>query len=83
MRVVLYIQSSSFRKAKVSLRIFYRILVLGNGGIKKSRSYNEDEELNGYVLTLQKFERLVREGEKNGTILITTNTIETDENYNI
>ncbi len=65
------------------LRLSDRILVLGNGGIKKSRSYNEDEELNGYVLTLQKFERLVREGEKNGTILITTNTIETDENFNI
>lgn len=36
------------------LRLSDKILVLGNGGVKKTRTYNEDDTLKGYVLTLMK-----------------------------
>jgi hypothetical protein len=65
------------------LRLSDKILVLGNGGVKKTRTYNEDDTLKGYVLTLQNFEKLIREGEKDGTISITANTIETDKTFDI
>ena len=65
------------------LRLSDKILVLGNGGVKKTRTYNEDGMLKGYVLTLQNFEKLIREGEKDGTISITANTIETDKTFDI
>lgn len=65
------------------LRLSDKILVLGNGGVKKTRTYNEDDMLKGYVLTLQNFEKLIREGEKDGTISITANTIETDKTFDI
>ena len=65
------------------LRLSDKILVLGKGGVKKTRTYNEDDMLKGYVLTLQNFEKLIREGEKDGTISITANTIETDKTFDI
>ena len=65
------------------LRLSDKILVLGNGGVKKTRTYNEDDTLKGYVLTLQNFEKLIKEGEKDGTISITANTIETDKTFDI
>lgn len=65
------------------LRLSDKILVLGNGGVKKTRTYNEDGTLKGYVLTLQNFEKLIKEGEKDGTITITANTIETDKTFDI
>ena len=65
------------------LRLSDKILILGNGGVKKTRTYNEDDTLKGYVLTLQNFEKLIKEGEKNGTITITANTIETDKTFDI
>ena len=65
------------------LRLSDKILVLGNGGVKKTRTYNEDDTLKGYVLTLQNFEKLIKEGEKDGTITITANTIETDKTFDI
>ncbi len=43
-----------------------RILILGNCGVKNSRTYEEDDSLRGYVLNLQKFEELLKEGQKNG-----------------
>ena len=65
------------------LRLSDKILVLGNGDVKKTRTYNEDDMLKGYVLTLQNFEKLIKEGEKDGTISITANTIETDKTFDI
>lgn len=52
------------------LRLSDKILILGNGGKKTTRTYNEDVELSGYVLTLQKFEALIKLGLKNKTIQI-------------
>lgn len=65
------------------LRLSDKILILGNGGVKSTRTYNEDDTLRGYVITLQKFEQLLKEGEKDGTVVITTNTIETDKTFNV
>lgn len=65
------------------LRLSDKILILGNGGVKKTRSYNEDPELRGYVLTLQKFERLLREGVDEGSVIITESSIETDNIFKL
>ena len=65
------------------LRLSDKILILSNGGIKKTRTYNEDDMLKGYVITLQKFEKLLKESEKDGSVVVTTNTIETDKTFNI
>lgn len=58
------------------LRLSDKILILGNGGVKNSRTYNEDDTLRGYVITLQNFEKLLKEGQENGLISITEKTIE-------
>lgn len=65
------------------LRMSDKILILGNGGIKKGQRYNEDPELNGYVLTLQKFEKILKEGIENGSVTVTESTIETDNIFDI
>lgn len=46
-------------------------------------TYNEDNVLKGYVITLQKFEKLLRDEEKDGSVIITTSTIETNKIFNI
>ena len=35
------------------LRISDQILILGNGGVKNTRTYQEDSKLSGYVMDLQ------------------------------
>lgn len=52
------------------LRISEQILIVGNGGIKQTRRYQDDPLLNGYVITLQNFEKLIKDGIKNGWIII-------------
>lgn len=52
------------------LRMSDQILIVGNGGVKTTRTYNEDPILSGYVLDLQKFEKLIRAGIKNGVLSI-------------
>lgn len=63
------------------LRLSDKILILGNGGVKKTRTYNEDDTLRGYVVDLQKFEKLLKEGEKEGTVSITETHIETNKSF--
>ena len=65
------------------LRLSDRILILGNGGEKKSRTYNEDDSLRGYVLTLQRFEELLKEGVRDGSVVITESEIKTDKTFEI
>ena len=65
------------------LRLSDGILILGNGGVKETRTYNENDELRGYVVNLQNFDRLIKEGVKDGTIIISENTIETDKTFDI
>ena len=65
------------------LRLSDCILVLGNGGVKNTRTYNEDEILKGYVINLQKFEELLKEGVKDGSVKITETTIETNKIFEL
>ena len=65
------------------LRLSDGILILGNGGVKNTRTYIENDELRGYVVTLQNFDKLIKQGEQDGTITITENTIETDNTFDI
>ena len=57
------------------LRISDQIMILGNGGVKTTRTYQEDEELSGYVMDLQRFDDLLKQAQKNGTITIEKNMI--------
>lgn len=65
------------------LRLSDGILILGNGGIKNSKTYQEDDSLRGYVVTLQAFDKLLKEGIKDGTILISERKISTDKTLEI
>ena len=47
------------------------------------RTYEEDDSLRGYVLTLQKFEELLKEGQREGTVTITLQSIETDKKFEL
>ena len=53
------------------LRLSDSILILGNGGVKNTRTYDENDELRGYIVTLQNFDKLIKQGERDGTITIT------------
>ena len=57
------------------LRISDQILILGNGGVKLSRTYQEDEKLSGYVMNLQTFDKVLLKAQKNGVITIEKNMI--------
>lgn len=57
------------------LRISDKILIAGNGGIKDTRTYQENLELNGYVMDLQVFDKLLKESQANGDITIEDNKI--------
>ena len=65
------------------LRLSDSILILGNGGVKKTKTYNEDYTLKGYVITLQRFDTLLKEGVKEGSIAVSENTIETDKTFDL
>lgn len=62
------------------LRLSDGILIVGNGGRKNTRTYNENAELSGYVLTLQKLDELLRAAERKGTVSIERTTIGGIEN---
>ena len=57
------------------LRISDQILIAGNGGIKDTRTYEESKELHGYVMDLQKFDKLLLQAQKEGSIKIERNVI--------
>lgn len=57
------------------LRISDQILILGNGGEKTTRTYEESRDLSGYVMDLQEFDKLLAEAQKNGSISIEKNVI--------
>jgi len=58
------------------LRLSDSVLIVGNGGEKSSKTYNEDSVLNGYVVNLQKLDEILHQAEKKGTIQIEETTIE-------
>jgi len=57
------------------LRLSDQILILGNGGVKLTKTYQEDKSLLGYVMDLQMFDHLLKNGIKEGTISIEEKTI--------
>jgi hypothetical protein len=57
------------------LRISDQILIVGNGGEKSTRTYEESSELSGYVMDLQEFDKLLAEAQKDGSITIEKNVI--------
>ena len=57
------------------LRISDQILILGNGGVKTTRTYQEDSKLSGYVMDLQTFDKVLLNGQKSGKITIEKNMI--------
>lgn len=58
------------------LRLSDSVLIVGNGGHKTTKTYEESEELNGYVISLQKLDALIKTGVKNGEITIEERSIE-------
>lgn len=57
------------------LRISDQILILGNGGVKTTRTYEEDPKLLGYVIDLQAFDKALAEAQRKGTVSIEKNMI--------
>jgi len=68
------IQSSKLRL--YCLRLSDSVLIVGNGGQKDTKTYQENPELNGYVINLQKLDDILRIAEQKGTIRIEETTIE-------
>lgn len=62
------------------LRMSDSVLIAGNGGVKDSNTYQENSELNGYVLTLQKLDELIKLAVKKGEITIEEHTISDIDN---
>ena len=52
------------------LRISEQILILGNGGVKNTKIYQEDPKLYGYVLDLQRFDKILKENIEKGYIRV-------------
>ena len=57
------------------LRISDQILILGNGGVKTTRTYQEDSKLSGYVMDLQSFDKVLLKAQKSGKVTIEKNMI--------
>lgn len=69
----------------LQINIQSKILILGNGGLKHSTTYQEDDFLNKCVQTLQKIDIEIKQPEKkkiiriSGTKLLGTLHFEIDE----
>ena len=57
------------------LRISDSILIAGGGGVKDTRRYEDSEELNGYVISLQKLDCALRQAVKKGEVTIEEHSI--------
>lgn len=68
------IQTSKLRL--YCLRLSDSVLIVGNGGQKITKTYDEDPELNGYVITVQKLDDILHLAEQKGTIRIEETEIE-------
>ena len=65
------------------LRISDKILIVGNGDIKRTKSYEDDPRLYGYALDLQKFDALLRKDIEDGIVTIEEKVLAgiEDKNY--
>ncbi|MBQ0073651.1 MAG: hypothetical protein KBT34_05615 [Prevotella sp.] len=64
------------------VRVNDNILIAGNGGVKNTARYEQNEKLNGYVISLQKLDKAIKVALKKGTITIEGKTIEGIDNKN-
>lgn len=62
------------------LRISDQILVIGNGGVKDVKRYEDSKQLLGYVMDLQRFDRLLRAMLESGSIVIEEKVLKDVEN---
>lgn len=62
------------------LRLSDSILIAGGGGRKTTKTYEEDSNLNGYVISLQKLDELIKVEVKKGNIVIETGMIRGTDN---
>ena len=62
------------------LRISDQILVIGNGGIKDVKRYEDSRQLLGYVMDLQRFDRLLHAMLESGSIVIEERVLKGVEN---
>lgn len=53
------------------LNIKSKILILGNGGLKNTATYEEDEHLHKCVQTLQKIDIQLKQGERSRVLVVT------------
>ena len=51
-------------------RLSQQILIAGNGVIKETKTYNENNELSNYVLVLQRLDKSIKAALKKGDIII-------------
>ena len=59
------------------------ILFVGNGDVKNTRTYEENDTLQGYVMDLQKFEKLLKQEVRLGNVEITEKEIITDKTFEL
>lgn len=52
------------------LRLSEQIVIIGNGGIETPGPYENNRKMYGYVLDLQRFEKLLRDRIKKGYVII-------------
>lgn len=52
------------------LRISEQIVILGNGGVKSTATYEEDPRLYGYVMDSQRFEKILNKNIEEGYVRI-------------
>ncbi len=65
------------------IRLSDNVLIIGNGGIKKGiATYQESDELRGYVLTLQRLDSLIKHCEREGIIQVIHTRINGIEDLN-
>ena len=57
------------------LRISDQILIIGNGGVKKTRTFQETPKLNGYVMDLRNFDKALEEAQRRGKVTIEKSVI--------
>lgn len=61
------------------LRLSDSVLIAGNGGVKTAKRYEDCEELNGYVVTLQKLDEALKQAVKKGNVTIEERNIDNIE----
>lgn len=61
------------------LRLSNSVMIAGNGGVKNVNRYEDSQELNGYVITLQKLEEAIKIAVKKGNITIEEHSIDNYE----